>query len=53
MEDRSMMKMLFMGSPGGKRRKGRDTKRWLDDVQNGFRYMAVRTWRAKSSVREV
>jgi hypothetical protein len=32
MEDRSMMKMLFIGNPGGKRRQGRATKRWLYDV---------------------
>ena len=39
MEDRSMVKMLVMGNPGGKRRQqGRAKKRWLGDVENGFRY---------------
>jgi hypothetical protein len=39
MEDRSMVKMLVMRNPGGKRRQqGRATKRWLCDVENDFRY---------------
>jgi hypothetical protein len=29
MEDRSMVKVLFMGRPGGKGRKGGPRKRWL------------------------
>jgi hypothetical protein len=32
-ENTSMMKMLFMAHPGGKRRQGRPTKRWLDIVR--------------------
>jgi hypothetical protein len=39
MEDRSMVKMLVIGNPGGNgRQQGTSTKSWLSDVENGFRY---------------
>lgn len=43
MEDRSMVKTLFMGNSGGNRRQGRPKKRWHDDVQSGFVYVRVRS----------
>jgi len=55
MDDRNMVKMLVMGNPGGKRRQqGRAKKRWLDDVENGFRYSRWESERCrlKSSVRD-
>jgi hypothetical protein len=42
-----MMKMLFMGNPGGKRKT---RKRLLDDADRDNRYMVVRRRRLKSSV---
>jgi hypothetical protein len=45
MEDRSMVKVLVMGNPDGKRRQqGRAMKSWLDDVDNGSRYS---TWESE------
>lgn len=43
MEDRSMVKMLFMGNPGGKRRDGRHRIRQHDNVQGDLTYMGVRS----------
>jgi len=39
MEDRSMVKMLSMGNPGGKRRDGRHRIRWQDNVQGDLTYV--------------
>jgi hypothetical protein len=40
-------KMTLEGNSGGRRRKGRARKRWLDDVQDGMIKMGVKRWRTK------
>jgi hypothetical protein len=52
MGKRSMMKMLFIRNSGGKSRQGRPRKRWLTDIENNLRYVAVRRWRMKASLRK-
>jgi hypothetical protein len=42
MEDRSTVKMLFMGNPGGKRRDGRHRITQHDNVQVDLTYVGVR-----------
>jgi hypothetical protein len=39
------------GNPGGRRRKGRPRKRWLDDVQDDMIKMDVKRWRTKATDR--
>jgi hypothetical protein len=56
MEDRSMVKILVMGNPGGKeRQQGRAMKSWLDDVDNGSKYSVCggQKMEVKSTVREL
>jgi hypothetical protein len=40
-------KMALGGNPGGRRKKGRPGKRWLDDVQDDMIKMGVKRWRTK------
>jgi hypothetical protein len=40
--------MALEGNPGGRRRKGRSRKRWLDDVQDDMIKMGVQRWRTKA-----
>jgi hypothetical protein len=41
-------KMALEGNLGGRKRKGRPSKRWLDDVQDGMIKMGVKRWRTKA-----
>lgn len=43
MEDRSTVKMLFVGNPGGKRRDGRRRTRQHGNVQGDLTYAGVRS----------
>jgi hypothetical protein len=40
--------MTLKGNRGGRRRKGRRRKRWLDDVQDDMIKMGVKRWRTKA-----
>jgi hypothetical protein len=42
------LKKALEGNPGGRRRKGRNRKRWLDDVQDDIIKMGVKRWRTKA-----
>jgi hypothetical protein len=44
--------MALEGNPGGRRRKGRPRKRWLDDVQDEMIKMGVKRWRTKQWTEE-
>jgi hypothetical protein len=37
--------MALEGNPGGRKRKGRPRKRWLDDVKDDVIKMGVKRWR--------
>jgi hypothetical protein len=41
-------KMVLEGNPGGRRKKGRPRKRWIDDVQDDRIKMGVKRWRTKA-----
>jgi len=44
-----MVKMLFVGNSGGCRKY---LEKWLEGVENDLRYMGVKRWRLKDSVRQ-
>jgi hypothetical protein len=48
-----MVKRVFEGHPGVRRKIGRDKKRWLDDNEEDLRLMKVKRWRKNASEREV
>jgi hypothetical protein len=39
MEEDRMVKRIFEGNPGGRRKTGRPRKPWLDDVEENLRLM--------------
>lgn len=43
MEDRSMVKMMFIGNPGGRRGDGRHGKRWHDNMQGDLIHVGDRS----------
>jgi hypothetical protein len=43
MEEDRMVKRIFEGHPGGRRKTDRPRKRWLDDVEEGRRLMKSET----------
>jgi hypothetical protein len=47
MEENTMVKRVFEGHPGGKRKTARPRKRWLDDIEEDLRLMKVKRWRRK------
>jgi hypothetical protein len=49
MEEKRMVKRVFEGNPGGRRKTGRPRKRWLDDTEEGLRLMKVKRWRKKET----
>jgi hypothetical protein len=42
MEEDRMVKRIFEGHPGGRRKTDRPRKRWLDDVEKDLRLMKVK-----------
>jgi hypothetical protein len=53
MEDNRMVKKVFEGHVGGRRKIGRPRKRWLDDIEEGLRLMKENRWRKKATKREI
>jgi hypothetical protein len=51
-EDR-MLKRIFEGHPGGRRKTDRPRKRWLDDVEEDLSFMKVKQWRIRATERTV
>jgi hypothetical protein len=52
MEDRSVVKMIFIGNPAGKRRDGRHRVRRHDNVQGDLTYAGDQKCRPRASERE-
>jgi hypothetical protein len=48
MSSQKRPEMVLEGNPGGRRRKGRPRKRWLDDVQDDMMKTGVKRWRTKA-----
>jgi hypothetical protein len=53
MEENRMVKRVFEGQPGGRRKIGRPRKRWLDDIEEDLRLMKMKKWRNKATEREI
>jgi hypothetical protein len=53
MEENKMVKRVFEGHPGGRRKTDRPRKRWLDNIEEDLRLMKVKRWRKKATEREV
>jgi hypothetical protein len=45
MDDERMVKRVFLGNPGGRRKPGRPRLRWLDCVEDDLKALGVRRWR--------
>jgi hypothetical protein len=52
MDDETMVKTVFLGNPGGRRKPGRPRLRWLDYVEDDLKTLEVRRWRKKAEDRE-
>jgi hypothetical protein len=53
MDENRMVKRVFEGNPGGRRKTGRPRKRWLDDIEEDLRLMKVKRMRKKATERKV
>jgi hypothetical protein len=53
MEEDRIVKRIFEGHPGGRRKTGGPRKRWLDDVEEDLRLMKVKRWRIRETERTV
>jgi hypothetical protein len=53
MEENRLVKRVFEGHPGGRRKAGRPRKRWLDYTEQNLRLMKVKRWRNKANEKEV
>jgi hypothetical protein len=47
-----MVKKVFLGNPGGRRKPGKPGLRWLDCVEDDLKTLGVRRWRKKAEDRE-
>jgi hypothetical protein len=52
MDDDRMVKRVFLGNPGGRRKPGRPRLRWLDYVEDDLKTLGVRRWRKRAEGRE-
>jgi hypothetical protein len=52
MDDKRMVKSVFLGKPEGRRNPGRPRLRWLDWVEDDLKTLAVRRWREMAEDRE-
>jgi hypothetical protein len=53
MEEDRMVKRIFDGNPGGRRKTDRPSKRRLDNVEDDLRLMKVKRWRIRATERTV
>jgi hypothetical protein len=52
MEEKRMPKKILKDKMNGTKRKGRQRKRWIDDVEQDLRTMGVRGWRTRARDRQ-
>jgi hypothetical protein len=52
MDDERMVKRVFLGNAGGRRKPGRPRLRWLDCVEDDLKTLRVRRWRKRAEDRE-
>jgi hypothetical protein len=53
LEENRMVKRVFEGHPGGRRKTGRPRRRWLDDIEEDLRLMKIKRWRKEATEREI
>jgi hypothetical protein len=53
MDDERMVKRVFWGNPGGRRKPGGPRLRWLCCVVDDLKTLGGRRWRKKAEYREV
>ena len=49
----SLLKKMYTGKLGGRRRIGRPRKRWVEGIGKDMRELGVRGWRRKTQDRRV
>jgi hypothetical protein len=52
MGDERMVKRVFLGNPGRRRKPGRPRLRWLDCVEDDLKTSGLRRWRKRAKDRE-
>jgi hypothetical protein len=52
MDDERMVKRVFLGNPGGRRKPGRPRLRWLDFVEDDLKTLGARRFRKREEDRE-
>jgi hypothetical protein len=52
MDDERMVKRVFLGNAGGRRKPRRPRLRWLDCVEEDLKTLGVRRWRTRAEDRE-
>jgi hypothetical protein len=52
MDDERMVKRVFLGNPGGRRKPGKPRLRWLNCVEDGLKTLRVRRWRKRAEDHE-
>jgi hypothetical protein len=52
MDDERMVKRVFLGHRGGRRKSGRPRLRWLDCVEDDLQTLGVKRWRKRAKDRE-
>jgi hypothetical protein len=52
MDDERMVKRVFLGNPGERRKPGRPRLRWLNCVEDNLKTLGVRRWRKRAEGRE-
>jgi hypothetical protein len=48
MDDERMVKIAFLGNPGGRRKPGRPRLRWLNCMEDDLKTLEVRRWRKRA-----
>lgn len=48
----SIVKKVFVAGAGGRRRRSRQRKRWVDDLEDDLQTLGRRRWRVKAETRE-
>jgi hypothetical protein len=52
MEEQRDPKKALEGKPGGRRKRGKPQKRWIDNVEDDLRKMGVKRWRVQTADRK-
>src|SRR5215813_7158101 len=48
MDEDKTTQRIFRGNPGGKRKRGRPRKRWMDEVTEDLRVLGINNWKERA-----